>query len=229
MERIVKEKRIPVTVKCEWCDTEKETIYPERFRFCSAKCSNAWRRTQKVSRICEVCGATFTTLMDKKATRCSQKCVGAYLSTTRAGVLRGPNSLKARAMSTARIAAKGTTNTAPRMSGHCAHCGTYYTATIRGARDYYCSTKCKWANKRAKTRARRKGAKIRPAFRAIILERDNWICSLCGKPIPKDAKVPDPLAATVDHVIPLALGGEHSYENCKAAHFLCNSTKSHNV
>jgi len=39
--------------------------------------------------------------------------------------------------------------------------------------------------------------------------------------------VPHPKAPTIDHVIPLAQGGTHEPLNCRAAHFLCNSLKSH--
>ena len=41
-----------------------------------------------------------------------------------------------------------------------------------------------------------------------------------------EALVPEPLAATLDHIVPLSCGGEHSEANVQLAHFLCNSTKS---
>lgn len=60
---------------------------------------------------------------------------------------------------------------------------------------------------------------------AVVLERDKWCCGICGEKIPKSAIYGDPLYRTLDHVIPLAQGGEHSYANSQAAHSICNSVK----
>lgn len=57
------------------------------------------------------------------------------------------------------------------------------------------------------------------------MRRGRWECHLCGEKIPKSAKWPDPLFGTVDHVLPLAKGGAHSYANCKPAHLKCNRIK----
>ncbi|WP_410666040.1 HNH endonuclease [Amycolatopsis sp. lyj-84] len=51
------------------------------------------------------------------------------------------------------------------------------------------------------------------------------MCQLCGKKVRTDVVVPHPLAATIDHVIPLARGGRHEMSNVQTAHFLCNSLK----
>lgn len=37
--------------------------------------------------------------------------------------------------------------------------------------------------------------------------------------------VPHPLSPTLDHITPLAEGGEHTPENVQLAHFICNSHK----
>lgn len=66
-------------------------------------------------------------------------------------------------------------------------------------------------------------------FRRKVFERDGWTCRICRKPVDREAKVPHPKAPTVDHVVPLALGGAHVYTNVQTAHFICNSRKSHHV
>ena len=33
----------------------------------------------------------------------------------------------------------------------------------------------------------------------------------------------------IDHIIPISKGGEHSYENVRAAHFICNALRSNNI
>jgi 5-methylcytosine-specific restriction endonuclease McrA len=61
--------------------------------------------------------------------------------------------------------------------------------------------------------------------RAIVFARDQWICQLCHTRVPRTAKYPHPLSATIDHIIPISQGGEESYRNCVLAHFGCNSRK----
>lgn len=61
--------------------------------------------------------------------------------------------------------------------------------------------------------------------REEVFARDNWTCHLCGGAIPHDAKWPDVLSGQVDHIVPLAKGGDHSWSNVAAAHFGCNAGK----
>lgn len=53
----------------------------------------------------------------------------------------------------------------------------------------------------------------------------NWTCHICNEPIEPHRRCPDKLAATIDHVKPLSLGGLHVWENVKAAHAICNFNK----
>lgn len=52
----------------------------------------------------------------------------------------------------------------------------------------------------------------------VLLERDDGICGICDRDL-------DPFEFQVDHVIPLAKGGEHSYANTQPVHALCNQRK----
>ena len=61
--------------------------------------------------------------------------------------------------------------------------------------------------------------------RLSVYDRDGWICRLCSEPIDSTLRLPHPMAATLDHVIPVASGGLHTYENVQAAHALCNFEK----
>ncbi|QXC61616.1 HNH endonuclease [Aquihabitans sp. G128] len=58
-----------------------------------------------------------------------------------------------------------------------------------------------------------------------IFERDEWICQLCDEPVDRALKHPDPLGASLDHVLPLAAGGGHSRANTQLAHWICNVRK----
>lgn len=60
-----------------------------------------------------------------------------------------------------------------------------------------------------------------------ICERDGWKCWLCGGSIDPDLRVPNRWAGTADHIVPLVVGGSDTLENLRAAHFVCNSIRSH--
>ena len=57
----------------------------------------------------------------------------------------------------------------------------------------------------------------------VVFDRDRWRCHLCGKRIDRTLSGRHRLGPTLDHLIPLAAGGEHSYANVAAAHRACNS------
>lgn len=59
----------------------------------------------------------------------------------------------------------------------------------------------------------------------IILARDE-VCALCGLPVDKTKRFPDPLSASVDHIIPVAKGGHPSaLDNLQLTHLICNEVK----
>ena len=52
------------------------------------------------------------------------------------------------------------------------------------------------------------------------------VCAICGKPVDKSLKFPDPLSPTIDHIIPIEKGGHPSdIDNLQLAHFCCNRAK----
>lgn len=60
-----------------------------------------------------------------------------------------------------------------------------------------------------------------------IFVKDSWICGICGSQIERDLEWPDPRAASLDHIIPVADGGTHEAENLQASHLICNLSKGH--
>lgn len=107
----------------------------------------------------------------------------------------------------------------------CGVCGIPFAANIM--RRIYCSRRCLRLISADRRRARLAGVGFVPIDRLKIFERDRWTCQLCFKRIPKRLKSPHPRSATLDHIVPLAEGGEHTVTNVHAAHRLCNSSKSH--
>jgi hypothetical protein len=94
---------------------------------------------------------------------------------------------------------------------------------LSGGRNIYCSS-C-LSDIGHSRRAAKRANRYESVSRDTVLERDSWTCHLCAEPIPPEAAWPDPLSASMDHVIPLAKGGSHTYDNVKSAHLTCNIRK----
>ncbi len=60
----------------------------------------------------------------------------------------------------------------------------------------------------------------------MIADRDGWSCHLCGELIDPTQTVPGDWAPTIDHIVPVSAGGEHTLSNVRLAHFWCNSIRS---
>jgi 5-methylcytosine-specific restriction endonuclease McrA len=102
---------------------------------------------------------------------------------------------------------------------HCKECGTLLLDKQRA----YCSDGCAWRANRRTRRARERNAFVERVELEVVARRDKWICHICSEPVYSNASYTR--QPTLDHVIPLSKGGEHSYENIKLAHFSCNCSK----
>lgn len=58
-----------------------------------------------------------------------------------------------------------------------------------------------------------------------IFERDRWKCRHCKHEIDPAARFPDPKSASIDHFIPLSIGGWHAKENVQTLCLRCNQSK----
>lgn len=117
----------------------------------------------------------------------------------------------------------------------CVVCGTITT------NKYCCSRECnnRRSNQIKEVRRRRKleGAKV---DRGITLQglynRDNGVCYICGGNCDWEDKTETETTIvcgdrypSIDHVIPLARGGKHKWDNVRLAHRRCNSLKSDSI
>lgn len=50
-------------------------------------------------------------------------------------------------------------------------------------------------------------------------------CPLCDEPMDRELRYPDPMSKSLDHITPLALGGDHAMGNLQWAHLRCNVAK----
>jgi len=87
----------------------------------------------------------------------------------------------------------------------------YHVAYYKTHPDYY-------REQGAKRRAMKAGATVERVYRAIVFERDQGRCHLCGKKV-------NPKKWHLDHIIPLARGGEHSCQNVAVSCAKCNLSK----
>lgn len=206
-------------VECVYCNKKFES-QRQNSMYCSSACKmNAWRcakglkpttkRKEAPSKFCNVffkvcasCGQSFTTRWETKE-MCSDVCRRDYASEMPA--------LKM-----------------------CKCCGVEYKPTsIGGAPSAYCGLECAAvidkATKRickAKRRAVLRGATVESVDPFKVFDRDGWICRLCGVKTPKSKRgTYADNAPELDHINPLANGGEHSYINTQCSCRKCNGLK----
>lgn len=206
---------------CLACGVEihqKVRCGPDR-KWCSPKC-RVWAmrhpgEARLEERACESCGKDISH-MQYNATVCSKRCDGIRRGQVRAESL-------------------------PDQS--CAVCSALFTPS--GLRAKYCSAKCRYGRPRPKVpfkwtdagrdgyhrrRARKKGtATGGPIRRTEIGERDGWRCGICRKRVDPGLLYPDLMSPSLDHVIPLSLGGPHVAANVRITHLTCNNLRGNKV
>lgn len=114
----------------------------------------------------------------------------------------------------------------------CRECGKVYTTAYRDKK--YCSRACQNAHfSRLRDDKKRVGGNVVHIGLHKLYERDGGICHICGGMTDWDDYRYDERGnfitgrnyPTRDHVVPLAKGGQHTWDNVKLAHFHCNNAK----
>lgn len=126
----------------------------------------------------------------------------------------------------------------------CKRCGVVFDRPkgTNGRPKAFCSRRCtrKYGHKKNRpryrklhgnqsthrARARKAGVSYEPVSRQRVFDRDGWRCQVCGKATPptrigtQHANAPE-----LDHRVPLAMGGPHSYANVQCTCRACNHAK----
>lgn len=63
---------------------------------------------------------------------------------------------------------------------------------------------------------------IPPEVRKYVFERDDYQCQSCGK-TDRETQL------TIDHIVPLALGGQNDISNLQTLCYHCNRQKKHHL
>jgi 5-methylcytosine-specific restriction endonuclease McrA len=103
----------------------------------------------------------------------------------------------------------------------CRECGEAWRRGDRPNQIDYCSIECsRRAAKRSykqQRRARLKNAdgRVEGIRNEVVAERDHWRCHICHGEVDRETW-------SIDHLVPLSKGGDHSYDNVALAHWRCN-------
>ena len=137
--------------------------------------------------------------------------------------------------------------------GICEICGKAYTVReymestgAKKANDNgVCSTECKKAKQRRlkqkfktpsnhRHRAKKYGVPYESGITLQkIIKRNGLTCAICGKECNLNdhewSEYAGPTYPSIDHIIPMAKGGGHTWDNVQVACMMCNSLKSDNI
>lgn len=192
------------------------------------------RAAERNHRTCERCGARFQKVRGSLGLYCSKACTA-----DAARIYASPQEAKRAERQrwkertgwrpVERAPAK---DPAPKPARQCAECSAVFTPAYGDKRRTFCSDKCstkvarRIAGKNHRKRARHHGVAYEPVSRVKLFERDRWRCQVCGVRTPKRLMGSiEPNAPEMDHRIPMAMGGPHTWANLQCACRRCNGAK----
>lgn len=216
----------PVTMVCKWCEgpverTGKVGPYPD---YCAPICRiraayhrnrdaiNTRLRDKNAEKLayavkeCRNCSSSFNPTDSLAQSFCSEQCGRRYYK------VNNPNPCAEDGCDRPHLA-QGL-------------CSMHYK---RKARSEGRMKNDPWSDRRRANHHKRRALKRKLPADDIkprdVYDRDNWICGICGDPVDKNIKWPDPMSPSLDHVKPLSKGGHHVWENVACSHLDCNVRK----
>jgi 5-methylcytosine-specific restriction endonuclease McrA len=117
-----------------------------------------------------------------------------------------------------------------RSERNCQECQSIFTPIYGDKRRSFCSAICLKKNtgrvQKAKRRAKIRAVKIEAVNPIKVFKRDGWRCHICARATPMVHRgTQKPTAPELDHIVPLSLGGDHSYGNTACCCRQCNHRK----
>lgn len=112
---------------------------------------------------------------------------------------------------------------------YCCECGKQFITYLSAQK--FCSKECSKKNHnriqtiKKQTRIPKERLIDRDISLRSLYERDKGFCHICGMHCDIELDTNDNYYPSIDHVIPLARGGLHSWGNVMLAHRVCNSSK----
>lgn len=208
--------------KCNECGVSQpaDSFYVKKDRISLTWCKSCYREWHRnrykpksdahdESRLCVYCKKEYRPKARRPSTFCSREC---------------KNLFRRAKQKAERVASKPTDR-------RCIHCGKSMPQLMR-TDAAFCSEKCNSAshNLMRKHAFRTQAPKrSRSTFRALVAEHDEWVCGICNKPVDPNVKHPDPKYGSIDHIIPISMGGSSDNGNLQLAHLVCNLRKGGSI
>jgi hypothetical protein len=105
----------------------------------------------------------------------------------------------------------------------CLQCDKTFDAfRMKGRIPKFCGKKCENRAHELRRRARKRSVFIEVVSVKKLLKWQHGKCYHCGYKINTGKSAPHPKSLTIDHLVPLSLGGDHSYANTVASCWKCN-------
>jgi hypothetical protein len=214
------QEHVKYKVKCSHCGKDYDAMRVGSM-YCSNNCKQAsWvkRNPEKmVARLknnpacirsfsCEVCKSEFNALRKRKY--CHAKCSWSVRDQKKRDKAEANHRKSANSV-------------------FCKGCGScfsplygYFTKSVHCSVCQMSIPDSAWSVRR---RERIKTASIEVVVREKVFDRDKWRCAMCGVKTIKAPYMKN--SAELDHIVPLSLGGQHSYANTQCSCRACNGSK----
>lgn len=227
---------------CKNCGQEYQTTDVRRNTVCSEDCRQEWIGKQRhqgalTEKQCLSCGETFEGIpsgLDYCSDECKERgvprtckvCDGEFYGRQNTCYCSDECRLKYHR----RYYEEYMLEKVGDRSYTCQECGKEFIAPYGDKRREFCSSECRRRyhgriHKRTRRALKKSNGPVMRINPLDIYERDGWACGICGKQVDPDLQYPHPMSASLDHVIPLARGGTHTFKNVQLAHLGCNQNK----
>lgn len=184
------------SASCKGCGADGP--HPGQFcsRVCMGKHLRAMQLQTKCVRTCRVCLENTFETSDKRRWECGPAC--------KAWARKFPGVQRV-------------------LDRECKHCLSPFRA--RTGKQFYCLKTCQVAAGGCRRRGRLAKAFVEDVDKGAVAQRDKWKCQLCRRKVDGSLPWPHPMSWSLDHVVPITQGGEHSYANIQLTHLICNLQK----
>lgn len=177
--------------------------------------------TESTGRVCRGCDVNIVCGERERNPRvwCSESCrIGAYRAAN--------DAYRARSKEQNRLRSRETyVPTSHDLK--CVVCGVEFAARWKSRK--FCSESCRFRNtRRARSGRMRAGLRSPYSYEQVVMKSAGR-CALCAGRVDLALRYPDPGSGSVDHVVPLSLGGSDAVDNVQLAHLRCNLRKGARV
>lgn len=219
--------------RCAVCGKTFQTTHRTR-KYCSQECQWEAMRKEKPKGICTFCGREF---IAKRATAkgnfCSHECQVAFLKTQRARKIEAHKEEIQRKKEIIERLKREREQELRRLREEkrrsrvfaCKECGEIFLG--RSINSKYCSDKCrrKAVNNQHDRRLKRCEKRDYGITLRKVFEKGGGVCCICSRRLSMESDPNCESHPSIDHIIPISKGGDHTWDNVQLLCRRCNSQK----